>query len=131
MNQEIIKITTNIAEVTVENSILYMRFTVENIDLEPLKKHNATINAAFGHLYPLPFIIEASPTSRGVSKEVRDYSALPENAGRMSCMAVIIHSAFTRTIANLFMKFARISTPTQMFSNLDLAKEWAKTFIKK
>ena len=128
--EKIIDLNTDIAEIELKDGVLYLRFTVEDIELGPLKKHNADINAAFGHLYPMPFIIEASPTSKGVSKEVRDYSALPENADRMTCMAVIVHSSFTRMVANLFMKFARMSTPTQLFSDIEAAKKWAKTFIK-
>lgn len=128
--EKIVDLSTEIAEIAVKDGVLYMRFTVENIELEPLKKHNLVLNATFGHLYPMPFIIEASSASKGVSKEVRDYSALPENADRMSCMAVIIHSAFTRMIANLFMKFARLNTPTQMFTDLGSASVWAKKFIK-
>lgn len=128
--EKIVDLSTEIAEIVVKDGVLYMRFIVEDIELEPLKKHNLVLNATFGHLYPMPFIIEALPASKGVSKEVRDYSALPENADRMSCMAVIVHSAFTRMIANLFMKFARLDTPTQMFSDLDSAYVWAKKFIK-
>lgn len=128
--EKVIVLSTDIADIEVKDGVLYMRFRVENIELEPLKKHNLVLNATFGHLYPMPFIVEASPASKGVSKEVRDYSALPENADRMSCMAVIVHSAFTRMIANLFMKFARMNTPTQMFSDIDSARVWVKKFIK-
>lgn len=130
MESAVTRINTDIAEVYVEEGILFTNFTVSAIELEPLKKHQAEVNAAFGHLLPLPSIVQVPEGSKSASKEVRDYTASPESTRTTLSTAVIVSSAFMRTVANFYFKFAKMPMPTKLFSDVPSAIEWSKQFVK-
>ena len=130
MDKQVLQISTDIADVHIDEGVLYIQFLVDVIELVPLKKHNAELDLAFANLFPLPFVIMSTTTAKGVEKEVRDYSNSAENIARMTCMAVLVPSTFMRMIANLFMKFVKMPIPMQLFTDKAAAMSWAKTFIK-
>jgi hypothetical protein len=45
--EKITYIKTDIAEVNIEDGVLYLKFLVENLELIPLKKHNQEVDTAF------------------------------------------------------------------------------------
>jgi hypothetical protein len=124
------RINTGIAEAYIEEGILFINFTVLEIELEPLKKHQAEVVAAFGHLLPLPSIVQVPTGSKSANKEVRDYTTSQANTNIILSTAVIVSSAFMRTVANFYFKFAKMPTPTKLFGDVPSAIEWSKQFIK-
>ena len=130
MKSAVMRISTDIAEAYIEEGILFTKFSVLAIELKPLKKHQAEVIAAFGHLLPLPSIVEMPEGSKTPDKEVRDYTASPESTSFVLSTAVIVPSAFMRTVANFYFKFVKMPTPTKLFGDVPSAIEWSKQFIK-
>lgn len=130
MSSETIRISTDIGEVYIEDGILFTTFTTTEIELLPLKKHQAEINAAFGHLLPLPNITQVPEGTKSPPKEVRDYTASVESNAYSLSSAVIVPSAFMRTVANFYFKFVKMPIPTKLFGDIPSAIAWSKQFIK-
>lgn len=123
-------IQTPMAEVYLEDGIIFMAFTHVDVTLEIAKAHVAVMHENFAHLFPLPVVVDTSKM-RNVSKETRDFWASPENSQHTSCSAVLIQSAIARIAGNLYLQFNKPKYPTKLFTDKEKAVEWIRQTLKR
>jgi hypothetical protein len=123
MHNEIFK--TNIAELRLENNIIYTTFVVPSITLEEVKKHVAAVAAHYAELLPLPSIVLSSGI-KSIPKEVRDYLAGEEMNKVLSSSAIMQSNVLAKITVNLFLQFSKPKFPVKAFSSLEAAQEWSK-----
>lgn len=63
---------------------------------------------------------------KGASREFRKESATDRTNTR--AVALLVNSAITKIMVNIFMKFNKPKYPTRMFTNREEAIEWLLTF---
>lgn len=128
MRSELFK--TNMAEIYIEDGVMHVYLTQETMELEPLKKHMATLKAHFLEHLPIPSVINNGKT-KATPKEVRDYLASDEVGSILSSTALVVSSAITKIAVNLFLQFSKPKYPVKMFTDPEAALEWVKQFKKK
>jgi len=64
-----------------------------------------------------------------VDYDAQQFVSTDERAALTSALAVIVKSAFTRAMGEMFMMFHRPPYPTRMFQHEEDALEWLKTFL--
>ena len=69
-------------------------------------------------------------TTFTITDEARAYAAQQANRTRVAT-AVLVDSAATRLLYNLYIKFNKPQTPTRMFNDEESAVEWLKSFRRK
>lgn len=116
---------TPVAEVHLEDGILYTRLTNPSITLDDAKEHIRLSKERYGHLMPLPTIVDTT-LSRNVSKEARDYFASADVSALTSCSAILLQSAFSRIAGNLFLQFNKPKYPTKLFTDKAKAIAWIR-----
>ncbi len=127
MAAEIFK--TNIAECYVKDGVLFTHFMVEELLLDELKTHTATLRTAFADVLPLPSIVY-SGNMKVATKEVRDYAAQDGSAGIVVASAIIQTSMLMRIGANLFLTFSKPKYPIKAFSDEASALKWLEQYKK-
>lgn len=71
--------------------------------------------------------------SRGVrmqSRAARQYFMSEEVARKVSAVAIVVGSPVSRVIGSFFLRMGKHHVPTQLFTELDDARAWAKGFIE-
>ena len=68
-------------------------------------------------------------TVASVDYDAQQFVSTDERAALTSALAVIVKSAFTRAMGQMFMMFHKPPYPTRMFHDEEDALEWLKTFI--
>jgi len=64
-----------------------------------------------------------------VDYDAQQFVSNDEPAALTSALAVVVKSAFTRAMGEMFMMFHKPPYPTRMFQNKEDALEWLKTFL--
>lgn len=75
-----------------------------------------------------PFIFTAGEGVT-VTKEARDNAILIEEQSPCAAMAIVASNLAYKIIANFYMQFNKPKRPYKVFSNIEDATNWAKTFI--
>jgi hypothetical protein len=127
MRSELFK--TNMAEVYIEDGIMHIYLTQETMELEPLKKHMATLKAHFSEHLPMPSVVNNGKT-KSTPKNVRDYLASDEVGEILSSSALVVNSALTKIAVNLFLQFSKPKYPVKMFTDTESAIKWVSQFKK-
>ena len=68
-------------------------------------------------------------TVASVDYDAQQFVSTEERAALTSALAVIVKSAFTRAMGQMFMMFHKPPYPTRMFQHEEDAIEWLKTFL--
>ncbi len=68
-------------------------------------------------------------TVASVDYDAQQFVSTEERAALTSALAVIVKSAFTRAMGEMFMMFHKPPYPTRMFQHEEDALEWLKTFL--
>ena len=121
---------TNVAEIVLENGILYITTAELNPTLADYEQHLKAIKAKFGALLPLPAVLKNPERAQVLTKDVRDFVVGKEMAEAIQSIAIMQSSMAIRLIANLFFKISKPSYPMQMFSDEAKAVEWLRSFGK-
>ena len=64
-----------------------------------------------------------------VDYDAQQFVSTDERAALTSALAVIVKSAFSRAMGQMFMMFHKPPYPTRMFQHEEDALEWLKTFL--
>jgi len=64
-----------------------------------------------------------------VDYDAQQFVSNDEPVALTSALAVVVKSAFTRAMGEMFMMFHKPPYPTRMFQNKEDALEWLKTFL--
>ena len=62
------------------------------------------------------------------TKTAREVGASDEFAAKVRCMGLVVGSAATRVIGSFFMRINRPKYPTQLFTSVEDAEAWIRTF---
>jgi hypothetical protein len=68
-------------------------------------------------------------TVASVDYDAQQFVSNDERAALTSALAVIVKSAFTRAMGQMFMMFHKPPYPTRMFQHEEDALEWLRTFL--
>lgn len=116
-----------LADIYLEEGILHISITQEQMTLENIQAHLAFIQQHFAGQLPLPSVTE-SGKMKGGTKESRDFISGEEVTSVISCNAMIATSLIGRTLGNLFLLLNKPQTPSKLFADKAKAVEWAKQF---
>ena len=64
-----------------------------------------------------------------VDYDAQQFVSNDERAALTTALAVVVKSAFTRAMGQMFMMFHKPPYPTRMFQHEEDALEWLKTFL--
>ncbi len=70
-----------------------------------------------------PLLVHAESIA-SAEYEAQQFASRDEVVELVSAMAIVVKSAFTRAMAELFMKFHRPPYPTRVFNDEDAATRW-------
>lgn len=121
------EIETPYIKLWMEDGILFGKYA-ENlfIDLEIAKQVvHERIKFSKGISYPV--IIDMKGV-RSANKQAREYLAT-EGAKYVTAGALVVDSAVTRTLGNIFLTVNKPPLPTKLFTNEAEAKEWIKQYL--
>lgn len=76
---------------------------------------------------PLPFLMDIRRV-RSLSREARAYFAGAESAEVFRATALIVSSPLSRAIGNFFLGLNRAKMPTRLFTSVDEALAWLRSF---
>jgi F0F1-type ATP synthase assembly protein I len=127
MSNQIFK--TDIAELRLENGILYTTFVVPSITLEDAKAHVSAVSAHYAQLLPLPAVVTSRGT-KNIPKTVRDYLAGEEIKHVLTSAAMVLSSALAKITVNLFLQFSKPKFPVKAFTTFDAAEAWSREMKK-
>jgi len=119
---------TAIAELFVENDILFMRAkqdadfdlaaTIELVSVRKELKSDKKMK-----------VLMDTRNMFQVSKESREYGAKKEVSGLSSAMAILAGKSLTATlIGNFFIRYNKPAVPTKMFKKEENALKWLNSF---
>jgi len=119
---------TAIAELFVENDILFMRAkqdadfdlaaTIELVSIRKELKRDKKMK-----------VLMDTRNMFQVSKESREYGAKKEVSGLSSAMAILAGKSLTATlIGNFFIRYNKPAVPTKMFKKEENALKWLNSF---
>jgi len=119
---------TAIAELFVENDILFMRAkqdadfdlaaTIELVSVRKELKRDKKMK-----------VLMDARNMFQVSKESREYGAKKEVSGLSSAMAILAGKSLTATlIGNFFIRYNKPAVPTKMFKKEENALKWLNSF---
>lgn len=76
---------------------------------------------------PMPRLVDIR-LLKGASKEVRDYMGNDKTAtGQISKAAILLGSAITKILGNIFIRFGKPPFETKLFTDRNKAIDWLKT----
>jgi len=75
-----------------------------------------------------PILADAGSVA-SVDYDAQQFVSNDGPAALTSALAVVVKSAFTRAMGEMFMMFHKPPYPTRMFQNKEDALEWLKTFL--
>jgi len=113
-------VTTNLAEVVQlsENMIKSTVVVPYVIEVEDIKEHIQTVHQHFGkNIYYLSDSRQLKSSSAAARKYLAEH-------GRILAAAIIVGSALTAMVANIFISFNRPSYPNKIFNNEADAIAW-------
>ncbi len=64
-----------------------------------------------------------------MDKPAREYLASEEGTEGLSATAIIVDSAFSRSLGNFFLIVNKTKMPVKIFSNIPQAKKWLQQYI--
>lgn len=109
-----------------EENILYAVYT-KNLDLTiNVAKQCVSERIAFSEGVSRVCIFDVTGV-KSVTKEAREYLA-SEGAMYIKAGALLIKSALTRMLGNIFLLINKPYVPTKLFTDIKDAKEWLKQF---
>jgi hypothetical protein len=88
--------------------------------------------AAVGRLadgLPRPLLLDMRPHATSATRECREYYAGAEAQEVNLAVAMLVRSNISRVIGNFFLGLNRTRFPFRMFSELDEAVAWLRSFI--
>ncbi len=117
---------TKYVKIWIEEGILYCTFAKDlDVDIEIAKSSvESRINFSKGISYPLLVDMKGI---RSFTKEARDYAG-KEGAKLIKAGALVVDSALTKTLGNLFLLINKPNVPTKLFTDEKEAKEWLQHF---
>lgn len=117
---------TKYVKLWIEDGILFCRFTENlNVDLDIVKSSvESRINFSKGISYPL--LIDMKGV-RSFTKEAREYAG-KEGIKLVKAGALVVDSALTKMLVNLFLLINKPNVPTKLFTDENEAKEWLQHF---
>lgn len=77
---------------------------------------------------PLPLLVYAESVA-SAEYEAQQFASREDVAVLVTAMAIIVKSAFTRAMAELFMRFHRPPYPTRVFRDEQPALTWLQQFL--
>lgn len=116
---------TPMADVYLQDGILFMTVTNPNITLDDAKRHLQLVKEAFQDIAPWPSMIEGTMRAN-VSKEARDFLGGDEVTAVTRCGALLVESTVARIGGNLFLQFFKPKYPTKIFTDKEKALEWIR-----
>lgn len=120
-------VTTRTSSNWIEDGILFSSNNgAFEIDLEEARK----ITQAFRQLsdQPLPLVVDLG-SPKGQTKQARDYFATnPDHISTYSAVALLVSNPIARILANFYLGLNKPDRPTRLFTSVDAAKEWARSF---
>ena len=121
------EVETNYIKLGREEGILCGAFVKNiHIDLEKAKECVQTrVDFSQGISYPCLFDMREV---RSITKEAREYLA-DEGSKFVKAGALLIGSAVTRALGNIFLTINRPPVPTKLFTDEKEAKEWLKQYL--
>ena len=78
---------------------------------------------------PCPLLVYAD-TVAAAEYEAQQFASREEVAALISGMGIIVKSAFTRAISDLFMRFHKPPYPTRIFRDEQPALDWLAQFLR-
>ena len=117
---------TKYVKIWIEEGILYCAFADDlDVDIEIAKSSvESRINFSKGISYPV--LIDMKGV-RSFTKETRDYMG-KEGARLINAGALVVDSALTKMLVNLFLLINKPNVPTKLFTDEKEAKEWLQHF---
>ncbi|MES2286254.1 MAG: hypothetical protein V4547_11240 [Bacteroidota bacterium] len=117
---------TKYVKIWIADGILYCTFANDlDVDIEIAKSAvESRINFSKGISYPLLVDMKGI---RSFTKEARDYAG-KEGARLIKAGALVVDSALTKTLGNLFLLINKPNVPTKLFTDEKEAKEWLQHF---
>ena len=124
---EIKNYSTNVADVYYKNEIMYVKYKKGEFSMSDIKLHIAGFVELYADVFPVLALSDIS-AQKNPPKEMRDYMGSEEVLKNIKASAIIADSVFTKTLGNLYITFSRPKTPTKIFSNVEIAEAWLRTF---
>ncbi len=110
-----------------EKGILCCKYAEDtHIDLE-IAKHCVQERINFSDQASYPCFVDMRNV-KSASKQAREYLA-GEGAKYVKAGALLIGSALTKTIGNIFLSVNKPPVPTKLFTDETEAKEWLKQYL--
>ena len=78
---------------------------------------------------PWPILVDIRAV-KFLSREVRQYNSRPEVTRRSKAVALLVESALSKIIANLFVTITKPTAPTRIFTDEAEARAWLKGFVE-
>ena len=121
------EVQTPYIRIWMEENILHCAFADNlNLDLD-IAKHCVAQRISFSQGIQQLCLIDMR-TIRSTTKEAREYMA-KEGAQLVKAGALLIGSALTRTIGNIFLTINKPPVPSKLFTNEKDAKEWLMQYL--
>ncbi|MES2138791.1 MAG: hypothetical protein V4511_03730 [Bacteroidota bacterium] len=117
---------TKYVKIWIEEGILYCIYANDlDVDIETVKSVvTSRIDFSKGVSYPVLIDVKGI---RSFTKEARDYAG-KEGAKLIKASAIIVDSALTKTLLNLFLLINNPNVPIKLFTDEKEAKEWLQHF---
>lgn len=100
---------------------------VEDYSVEDAKAHVAATGRVTGGKRA-PILADIRGVRNAGSAEIREYYASEEGARYTAALGMVVESALTRIVANLYFRIDRPPYPSRMFTNEEQALAWLKGF---
>jgi hypothetical protein len=122
------KFSTPLATFEVSDGVVYSIYLPDKVNLEQVKEHVSIMLAELKEGAPFVNIADISKADRSNNKELRDYLNTPELNALSKATAVVADSIIARISANLYLRFAKTTTPTKFFATKEDALVWVQQF---
>ena len=120
------KFSTPLANFEIADGIVYSKYLPHKVNLEQVKEHVRIMKAELPPYAPLLSIADISDADRSNEKESRDLLNDAELNSISKATAVVASSMIARISANLYLRFAKSSTPIKFFATKEEAVVWLK-----
>jgi hypothetical protein len=115
-----------VADISIENGILFVEYKKGYLDLEGAKLTvKKRLELADGREFP---VLVNDQGITGMSKEARDYFSSSKGTVGLKAGGIISKSVFTTAIANFYLKVSRPGIPARMFTSRQKAIEWLSKY---
>lgn len=90
-------------------------------------RENLAVTAELTRGHRVPVLVDLRPI-RSQTAEARAYFAGPAATAVTRAVALVVASPVSRVLGNFFLGFNRPATPARLFTSVDEALAWLRTF---